>query len=155
LFLDPLYATHWVENWRQTYLMLTKEYNTKIINKLDKIDVDYNLNRPNFYSYNLIYHFLTNNNDRFEVYVNISEDAFNLINPDFVYDDNYKQITEKIFLNYNHKSKKDIEKINKYVVIFYKKIEEYFAKNNNVVFGDTVTKLIRAKLINLVYKNVI
>ncbi len=108
--------------------MLTKEYNTKIINKLDKIDVDYNLNRPNFYSYNLI-------------------------NPDFVYDDD--QITEKIFLNYDVKSKKDIEKINKYVVIFYKKIEEYFAKNNNVVFGDIVTKLIRAKLINLVYKNVI
>jgi len=128
LFLDSVYATHWVENWRQTYLMLTKEYNTKIINKLDKIDVDYNLNRPNFYSYNLI-------------------------NPDFVYDDD--QITEKIFLNYDVKSKKDIEKINKYVVIFYKKIEEYFAKNNNVVFGDIVTKLIRAKLINLVYKNVI
>jgi len=76
-----------------------------------------------------------------------------LINPDFVYDDD--QITEKIFLNYDVKSKKDIEKINKYVVIFYKKIEEYFAKNNNVVFGDIVTKLIRAKLINLVYKNVI
>jgi len=71
-----------------------------------------------------------------------------LINPDFVYDDDYKQITEKIFLNYNAKSKKDIEKINKYVVIFYKKIEEYLAKNNNVVFGDIVTKLIRAKVDN-------
>lgn len=142
LFLDQLFISSWLRNWREIYFRLLEEYKINTVKELERVFIFQDFSSDNF-SFN--YYYPTENGSRVRISYAISDYWIEFRDGDLALEVD-KDIEEKIEFGSNGVSSHPAseEKLKKYSTLFYQKTENYFKKTNRVMLGDTIaTKLIR------------
>ncbi len=129
LFLEKTYIINWLNQWYESYLRLLNNYNIYKIQSLHSILIKENL-RDDYYFY---YIYVTEKGDKVSIEYSVSWEFINQINNDF--NINIKTDISKL-IKYNIQTKN--KNLEKYVYIFLNKNNNYFKKNNHIIFGNNI-----------------
>jgi len=148
LFVNQIFISNWLQNWRESYLRLLSDYKIHSIKELEDINIHQDFNSDIF---SFIYLFKTDDNSSVRIVYRISDYWMEFSDGDLNINVD-KKIEDKIKFNSNGWSSRPAsqDRIKQYADFFYEKTEKYFKKTNNIVLGDVITtKLIRMTADNL------
>ncbi|MFA5770955.1 MAG: nucleotidyl transferase AbiEii/AbiGii toxin family protein [Patescibacteria group bacterium] len=148
LFVDQMFISNWLKNWRESYLRLLSDYKIHVIRELEDINIHQDFNSDIF---SFAYRFKTDDNNSVRIVYRISDYWLEFSDGDLNIEVD-KKIEDKIKFDSNGWSSRPTpqDKIKQYANFFYKKTERYLKKTNNIVLGDIITtKLIRMTADNL------
>ena len=142
LFLEQMFISNWLENWRESYFGLLNDYKIHTIKELENIKIYQNFNNDII---SFTYWFRTDDNNLVRVIYRLSDFWMESHGSDLSIEID-KEIKDKINFSENGASSQPIpqEKLEQYATLFYQKTEKYFQKTSRVILGDIIiTKLIR------------
>ncbi|MBU0647182.1 nucleotidyl transferase AbiEii/AbiGii toxin family protein [Patescibacteria group bacterium] len=148
LFVDQIFISNWLKNWRESYLRLLNDYKIRAIKELEDINIYQDFNNDIF---SFIYSFKTDDNSSIRIIYHISDCWMEFRDGD-INTEVDKKIEDKIKFNSNDWSSRPTpqDRLKQYTDLFYKKTEKYFKKTNNILLGDVITtKVIRMTADNL------
>lgn len=145
LFLDQTYISNWIENWRETYFSLLKDYNIHTIKDLVEVRIHQDFDTDTFF-FTYVYDTEESGNISVVYWMNDywltdQEGEINTEINEKVISKIPAEVETKIRLNY---------RIKRYITLFYYKTARYFTKTNRIMIGNSLrTKLIRMTAKNL------
>lgn len=149
LFIDRRYIENWLKNWRESYFRLLKAYKIHAIKELKSITVHQEFKTDNFH---FVYSYKTEEGGVVRIVYVLSDYWVDFRDGDLLIEAD-KKITDLVEFPDSHWSGRRLaarDKLMQYAALFYHKTENYFKKNNRVMFGNgIVTKLIRMTADNL------
>jgi len=146
LFVDSIFITNWLRNWRESYLRLLDEYRIRTITEFEGVEIHQDLRSDNFY-----FHYSYKTEEAVSILITYVISDYWIEDVDLPIEAD-KKLEDKIeFSNSGWTSRPaSREKLKKYATLFHRKTEAYFKKTNNIMFGDRIaTKLIRMTADNL------
>lgn len=148
LFVDATFITHWLKNWRESYLRLLENYEINSVKALESISVSQDFNTGNIF---FVYWYNTESGGAVSITYSLS-DYWLRFQEGELSTAVGKTVEEKIeFAGISRNSGlKSKDKLKQYATLFYQKTESYFKKTNHTMLGDSiVTKVIRMTADNL------
>jgi len=146
LFVDQNEIKNWLKNWRESYLMLEKDYKIYSIKEIKYVEIFKDFQTDNF---SFRYWYEIEDGKSVDVTYKISDYWIKFKDGDIstrINDKVIDLITER-----DHQIKKAISsKVKQYATLFYEKTEDYFKKTKGVIIGDSIkTKVVRMTADNL------
>lgn len=148
LFLDQAYINNWINNWRDSYLYLLKEYKFSSVKDLKKIEVIQDFSTG---IYSFVYFYNSKESTLIRIIFNISEYWI-----DFKEGNLSIEISKNVKDHFDFKTRvitnrpSSKKKLMQYAELFLRKTEKYFKKSNNIIMNNTIsTKVIRMTSDNL------
>lgn len=148
LFVDQMFISNWLKNWRESYLRLLSDYKIHTIKGLSRLKTRQDFNSDNF---SFLFWYETEEKELIKIEYRISDHWILFKDIDMSMEIEKEIENKSKILDYGWGSKKEHhDKLLRYASLFYKKTEKYFKKTNNIILGDVMTtKLIRMTADNL------
>ena len=148
LFLDQIFISNWLKNWRNSYLRYVEEYEFYTVTNLTEVSVLQDFNTDIF---SFTYHYNTDNGNSIRIRYRISDYWI-----DFGDGNLSIKTSEKIKKLYKFNSggwtshPPSQDKLMQYAEMFYQKTENYLKKINHIMIGGSImTKIVRMTADNL------